>query len=135
MKRKRNGKNASLDTFIGANTVLEGTIYTDSSVCIEGRIRGGIKAKGEVLVGCGGEIEADVEADSVVVGGQIVGNIHARSRLEITATGRVTGDVEAAKITLTEGGMVDGSFKMIEVVGKEPAGVKEFPPFRSNEAT
>jgi cytoskeletal protein CcmA (bactofilin family) len=28
----------------------------------------------------------------------------------------VTGDIEATKITVAEGGMVDGSFKMMEAV-------------------
>ncbi|MGD8923929.1 MAG: polymer-forming cytoskeletal protein, partial [Syntrophobacterales bacterium] len=63
-----------------------------------------------------GKVEADIYADSVVVGGQIVGNINARSRLEITATGRVTGDIEATTITVAEGGMVDGLFKMMDDV-------------------
>ena len=117
MKRKnsknKKGKSFSLDTLIGANTVFEGTIHSDCSVCVEGNIRGRIEAKGEVVVGREGKVEADIYADSVVVGGQIIGNINARRRLEITPTGRVTGDIEATAITVAEGGMVDGMFKMM----------------------
>ncbi len=117
MKSKnKKEKSLSLDTLIGANTVFEGSIQSERSVCVEGSIRGRIEAKGEVVVGRQGKVEADIYADSVVVGGQIIGNINARSRLEITATGRVTGDIEATKITVAEGGMVDGSFKMMEAV-------------------
>jgi cytoskeletal protein CcmA (bactofilin family) len=113
MKNKK-GKSFSLDTLIGANTFFEGSIHSDCSVCVEGSIRGRVEAKGEVVVGREGKVEADVFADSVVVGGQIIGNIHALSRLEITATGRVTGDIEAATITVAEGGMVDGVFRMMD---------------------
>jgi cytoskeletal protein CcmA (bactofilin family) len=120
MKRKnsknKKGKSFSLDTLIGANTVFEGSIHSDYSVCVEGSIRGRIEAKGEVVVGRQGKVEADIYADSVVVGGQIIGNINARSRLEITTTGRVTGDIEATTITVAEGGVVDGSFKMMEAI-------------------
>jgi cytoskeletal protein CcmA (bactofilin family) len=117
MKRKdKKGKDLSLDTLIGANTVFEGSIQSDRSVCVEGSIRGRIEAQGEVVVGRQGRVEADIYADSVVVGGQIIGNINARSRLEITSTGRVTGDIEATTITVVEGGLVDGSFKMVEAV-------------------
>ena len=112
--RNRKGKSLSLDTLIGANTVFEGAIYSDCSVCVEGSIRGRIEAKGELVVGREGKVEADIYADSVVVGGQITGNVHARSRLEITPTGRVTGDIEATTITVAEGGMVDGMFKMMD---------------------
>jgi cytoskeletal protein CcmA (bactofilin family) len=114
--KNKKGQNFSLDTLIGANTVFEGSIHSDCSVCVEGSIRGRIEAKGEVVVGRQGKVEADIYADSVVVGGQIIGNINARSRLEITATGRVTGDIEATTITVAEGGMVDGLFKMMEGV-------------------
>jgi cytoskeletal protein CcmA (bactofilin family) len=114
--KNKKEKSLSLDTLIGANTVFEGSIQSERSVCVEGSIRGRIEAKGEVVVGRQGEVEADIYADSVVVGGRIIGNINARSRLEITATGRVTGDIEATKITVAEGGMVDGSFKMMEAV-------------------
>ena len=114
--KNKKEKSLSLDTLIGANTVFEGSIQSERSVCVEGSIRGRIEAKGEVVVGRQGKVEADVYADTVVVGGQIIGNINARSRLEITATGRVTGDIEATKITVAEGGMVDGSFKMMEAV-------------------
>jgi cytoskeletal protein CcmA (bactofilin family) len=114
--KNRKKKSLALDTLIGANTVFEGSIQSERSVCVEGSIRGRIEAKGEVVVGRQGKVEADIYADSVVVGGQIIGNINARSRLEITATGRVTGDIEATKITVAEGGMVDGSFKMMEAV-------------------
>lgn len=114
--KNKKEKSLSLDTLIGTNTVFEGSIQSERSVCVEGSIRGRIEAKGEVVVGRQGKVEADIYADSVVVGGQIIGNINARSRLEITATGRVTGDIEATKITVAEGGMVDGSFKMMEAV-------------------
>ncbi|MEE9120176.1 MAG: polymer-forming cytoskeletal protein [Syntrophobacteria bacterium] len=114
--KNKKEKSLSLDTLIGANTVFEGSIQSERSVCVEGSIRGRIEAKGEVVVGRQGKVEADIYADSVVVGGQIIGNINARSRLEITATGRVTGDIEATRITVAEGGMVDGSFKMMEAV-------------------
>jgi cytoskeletal protein CcmA (bactofilin family) len=117
MKRKdKKGKDLSLDTLIGANTVYEGSIQSDRSVCVEGSIRGRIEAQGEVVVGRQGRVEADIYADSVVVGGLIIGNINARSHLEITSTGRVTGDIEATTITVVEGGLVDGSFKMVEAV-------------------
>ncbi|MCG6916784.1 MAG: polymer-forming cytoskeletal protein [Deltaproteobacteria bacterium] len=117
LNKNKKGKDLSLDTLIGPNTLFEGSIQSDRSVCVEGSIRGRIEAKGEVVVGREGKVEADIYADSIVVGGQVIGNINARSRLEITATGRVTGDVEATTITVAEGGMVDGSFKMMEATG------------------
>jgi cytoskeletal protein CcmA (bactofilin family) len=96
--------------------VFEGFIHSERSLCVEGSVRGRIEAKGEVVVGREGRVEADIQADSVVVGGQIVGNVIAHRRLEITATGRVTGDIEARSMSIAEGGVLDGFCKMLERV-------------------
>jgi cytoskeletal protein CcmA (bactofilin family) len=114
--RKERAGNLSLDTFIGANTVFEGCIHSERSLCVDGSVRGRIEAKGEVVVGREGKVEADIQADSVVVGGQIVGNVTAHRRLEITSTGRVTGDIEAHSMSIAEGGVLDGFCKMLERV-------------------
>jgi len=84
MKRKTNSESSKLDTLIGPNTTLEGSVKTEGSITVEGQIRGKVEAQGEVLVGGSGKIEADIFADSVMVGGEIVGEIVARRRLEIT---------------------------------------------------
>jgi cytoskeletal protein CcmA (bactofilin family) len=114
--RKEKSNNLSLDTLIGTNTVFEGCISTEHSLCVEGSVRGRIEAKGEVVVGREGRIEADIQADSIVVGGEIIGNVVAFRRIEITSTGRVTGDIEAQSMTIAEGGVLDGFCKMLERV-------------------
>jgi cytoskeletal protein CcmA (bactofilin family) len=113
MKLMRKSASVPLDTLIGAKTIFEGCIYSERSVCIEGSVRGRIEAKGEVVVGRQGKVEADIQADSVVVGGHIIGNILVHRSLEITATGRVTGDIVAATIAVAEGGTLDGFCKML----------------------
>ncbi|UCG11717.1 MAG: polymer-forming cytoskeletal protein [Deltaproteobacteria bacterium] len=112
MKRNRNTTNYSLDTFIGSDTIFDGRISSAGSVCVEGSLRGEIEAKGEVVVGYGGKVEADIDANSVTVGGQVVGNIVAHTRFELSATGRVTGDVETTTTSIAEGGLLDGFCRM-----------------------
>ena len=119
MNPKRNGKNSSMDTFIGADTVFEGSIQTDRSMTVEGRVQGRIEAKGGVVVGREGKVDADVCANLVVVGGQINGNVDAHSLVEITATGRVTGNIASPTVTIAEGGKVDGLLKMEQQVAPE----------------
>jgi cytoskeletal protein CcmA (bactofilin family) len=138
MKRKTSSESSKLDTLIGPNTTLEGSIKTEGSLTVEGQIRGKVEAKGEVLVGGAGKVEADIFADAVMVAGEIVGEIVARRRLEITNTGSVIGDVRAASITVKEGGKVDGSFKMkvdssVRRIGETPE--LQVVPFEVEEAS
>jgi cytoskeletal protein CcmA (bactofilin family) len=113
MRQKGNGKSLKLDTVIGPDTSLQGSIHTKGGITVEGRILGEVEAKGEVVVGSAGRVEANIFADAIVAGGEIDGNIVARRRLEITETGRVTGEIRAGAITVKEGGKVDGCFRMI----------------------
>lgn len=130
--RKERAGNLSLDTLIGANTLFEGCIYSERSLCVEGRVRGRIETKGEVVVGREGKVEADIRADSVVVGGQIVGSVIAHRRLEITSTGRVTGDIEAQSMSIAEGGVLEGSCKMLERVETPYLQLEQKPPVDEN---
>lgn len=130
--RKERAGNLSLDTLIGANTVFEGFIHSERSLCVEGKVRGRIETKGEVVVGLEGKVEADIQADSVVVGGQIVGNVVAHRRLEITSTGRVTGDIEARSMSIAEGGVLDGSCKMMEMVETPYRQLEQKPAIEGN---
>ena len=111
-RREKKIKNFSMDTLVGPNTTVEGTITSECSLRVEGTIKGRIEAKGDVAVGSPGSVTADIHAETVIVSGQVTGNIHARSKLEITKTGRVTGDIEAAAISVAEGGLVDGTCRM-----------------------
>jgi len=130
--RKERAGNLSLDTLIGVNTVCEGFIHSERSLCVEGSVRGRIEVKGEVVVGREGKIEADIQADSVVVGGQIVGNVTAHQRLEITSTGRVTGDIEARSMSIAEGGVLDGFCKMLERVETPYRQLEDKPAVEGN---
>ncbi len=130
--RKEKSDNLSLDTLIGANTVFEGCISTEHSLCVEGNVRGRIEAKGEVVVGREGKIEADIQAESIVVGGQIIGNVVAFRRIEITSTGRVTGDIEAQSMTIAEGGVLDGFCKMLERVEAPYRQIEQKPATEEN---
>jgi cytoskeletal protein CcmA (bactofilin family) len=87
---------------------------SEGSVRIEGSLIGKMEAKGKVIVGNHGNVQADIRADSVVAAGHIVGNVNAHSRLEIAATGRVIGDVETPAICFDRGGELDGFCRMVQ---------------------
>ena len=127
MKRRHRGEESKLDTYIGANTMLEGRIHTELSVSVEGRFSGTIEAKGEVSVGSRGNIEGDIIAGGVYLAGHVVGTVTAHRLLQITATGGITGNVVAKKIMIAEGGVLDGTCRMTEVVEAQPNLVELLP--------
>jgi cytoskeletal protein CcmA (bactofilin family) len=102
-----------LDTLIGNGTILEGTLTSRESICIEGTVRGKILCEGSVIVGPKGRVDADVYAETVLVGGEVNGNIVSKSKLEITTSGKLRGDIKTGSLIVAEGVLFEGKCQMI----------------------
>jgi len=102
-----------LDTLIGNGTILEGTLTSRESICIEGTVRGKILCEGSVIVGPKGRVDADVYAETVLVGGEVNGNIVSKSKLEITTSGKLRGDIKTGSLIVAEGVLFEGKCQML----------------------
>ena len=121
MKNKtRLGK---LDTYIGEQTLFEGSLTSKNNLCIYGSVRGRIESAGRVVIGQSGEIEADIVADDVMVNGKVKGDVTARGILEMSSTGIIQGDVKTARLIMEDGGKFEGHCEMLSGE-KPPAGKK-----------
>jgi cytoskeletal protein CcmA (bactofilin family) len=102
----------NLDTIIGSKTIFEGVLLSNESVCIEGTVKGKVECKGNIVVGKGGKVKADIIAENAFIGGQVNGNIKVKKKLEITSSGKVKGDIETASLIIGEGVVFEGSCHM-----------------------
>jgi cytoskeletal protein CcmA (bactofilin family) len=101
-----------IETLIGASASFTGHLQTEGGLRIDGMCEGVIEAKGNVVVGVGGKVLADIKAENVSVSGAVKGNITAAGRLEILSTGRVWGDIAVASFLIDEGGFFRGKSTM-----------------------
>jgi len=122
----------NLDTIIGSKTVFEGVLLSNESVCIEGTVKGKIECKGNIVVGKGGKVKADIIAENAFIGGQVNGNIKVKKKLEITSSGKVKGDIETASLIIGEGVVFEGSCHM---TGGVKSAVSPAPAESQNTAT
>jgi len=100
-----------IETVIGPNTNLRGDIRSDGGVRIDGIFEGTLQTGGNLIVGEGAKIIADISAYNISVAGAIKGNINA-NRVEILSTGRVWGNITVTSFLLDEGGFVRGEIVM-----------------------
>lgn len=124
-----------VDTIIGCKTIFEGTILSNEGICIEGTVKGRIECKGNVVVGRGGKITADIIADNAFIAGQVDGNIKVKNRLEITTSGKLTGNIETSSLFIGDGVFFEGSCHMTGTrphVGGSPGDVKD--PLKDSSA-
>lgn len=99
-------------SIIARDLAVLGDLETDGTVKIEGRVRGTVRAAGQVLISAGAVIEGDVYTKEAVVAGEVRGAIRAGERVELQATAVIVGDIHTQRIAILEGARVTGEIKM-----------------------
>ncbi|MGA2091595.1 MAG: polymer-forming cytoskeletal protein, partial [Endomicrobiales bacterium] len=110
--KKKESDFGVLETIIGRDTVLHGTIRTKNSVRIDGKLEGGISEANGLVVGDKGLVVGDVNARLVIVGGKVTGNITAIHSLEILPKAQVFGDLHTGVLSIGEGATFEGNCVM-----------------------
>jgi cytoskeletal protein CcmA (bactofilin family) len=100
-----------LESFVGSNSHFRGDIKTKGTLRIDGSLEGNVDADWLIL-GEKASIKGDVTVRGFVVGGRVEGTITAREILEIKAKGHVIGDISTVKLTVVEGGILQGNSMM-----------------------
>lgn len=100
-----------IETVIGPNCRLTGTLQSDGGIRIEGIFEGNLQATGNLVVAESARVVAEIQAYNVIVSGQVKGNITA-NKVEITETGKVWGDLNVNSMLLHEGAYLRGNTNM-----------------------
>jgi len=120
-KKEEVGKVGKVDTLIGQNAEIKGTISTKGTLRVDGIVDGGVANAEAVIVGEGGKVKGDINAQTVVVGGRILGNIIASASIEMLPQSEVKGDISAPQLYIAEGAIFEGNC----VMSKRPEKISE----------
>ncbi|MBW1766557.1 MAG: polymer-forming cytoskeletal protein [Deltaproteobacteria bacterium] len=107
-------KKEQVVTFLGKGTEFEGKLTFDGTIRIDGHFKGEISSDGNLIVGEGGMVEANMHVAYIVISGEVHGNIIADQKVEIRAPGRVFGDIQAPTVVIDEGVIFEGKTKMYQ---------------------
>ncbi len=113
------------NTVLAAKSSLDGRLE-GVNITLEGRFRGDLKATGVVRMTEGSDVDAKVEASQVEIGGKFRGDVKAEI-LRLLGPGRASGIFRARKLSVEEGGQLDGEFEIGEPqspLKREPAGTR-----------
>lgn len=97
-----------VDTLIGHNTTLEGTIRAEGTVRVNGNVTGDLVINGNVIIGDSSTINGNIKAENAHVAGTVNGNITAAGQLHMTSTAKLIGDVDVKNIIIDEGAVFKG---------------------------
>ena len=109
-----NKPQAAPTSLLSRGVSIEGDIQGAENAQIEGHLKGSIRLDGDIIIGSGAVVEADVEANNIIIKGMVIGNVTAREHLEIQSTGKMTGDITARSIDFKDGSSFEGRSQMIK---------------------
>jgi cytoskeletal protein CcmA (bactofilin family) len=121
-------RNLQIDTVLGPNAHFRGDIQADGGARIEGVFEGTIDITGNLIVGEGSKVIADISAHNISISGAVKGDIDG-NKVEILENGRVWGNLTVNSLLLNEGAYLRGKTTMQGDV--EPPMIE--PPKESKE--
>ncbi|RAP30783.1 cell shape determination protein CcmA [Candidatus Marinamargulisbacteria bacterium SCGC AG-414-C22] len=118
MKKNKKYNSEIVNTVIGEDSSIKGTVHTQQSIRVEGTFEGEINSQGEVYIGVNSHVKATVFGRHVIVAGEVVGDIEAIKSLQITKTGKVYGNISGDQLMIEEGGIYKGKVNMDVISSK-----------------
>lgn len=107
-------------SIIASETFFQGTIRTNGSLIVDGKVEGNIYDSNHVVIGDQGQIQGDIVSETVIVGGKVIGNIQAAKMVQILTKGQVLGDIRTKSLHIEDGAVFDGTCTMnVEASGQE----------------
>ena len=125
MKLMKDSGNAV--NLIGKGTEIEGTLRTDSSIVVHGKIKGDIICKNTITIGSDGYIEGNVEAQNAIVGGTVSGTLKVSGKIVLESNSALHGELKTSKLVIDEGAIFDGKSLMDSSGSKNKKIEKEIP--------
>lgn len=105
------GKGLGIETVVGPNSHFRGDIQSDGGARIEGVFEGTIDVTGNLIIGEGAKVIADISAHNISISGGVKGDIEA-NKVEILENGRVWGNLTVNSLLLNEGAYLRGKTTM-----------------------
>jgi cytoskeletal protein CcmA (bactofilin family) len=101
-----------MDTIIGKDTVITGTLDVKGALRIDGQVKGKVICSDCVTVGATGQVEADIEAQTSIIAGHVIGNVACSEKIELQAKCEMDGDLKTKSLCIEQGAVFCGACNM-----------------------
>ncbi len=105
-------RSGDLNTIIGKGSVIEGNIKVQSSMRVDGRVKGQVMASDSIVIGKEGEIEGELRVKNIIIGGRVKGKIFASGKVVLEARSVFQGELKTSKLVIDDGAVFDGTCSM-----------------------
>jgi cytoskeletal protein CcmA (bactofilin family) len=109
-------------------TTVEGTIYSESDIRVDGVIKGNLTCKAKVIIGPTGFIDGEVKCENAMIEGKLSGKLRVTDLLSVKETAEIIGDVVTGKLLVQPGAIFNVTCNMKDITdnnGHSKQGKKE----------
>jgi cytoskeletal protein CcmA (bactofilin family) len=124
----RDIKEGTLSGFVGNGTSVTGEATFKAMLRVDGHLSGRVSSgSGTLIVGANGKVDANIEVAVAVIHGTINGDIIATQRLELGRAAKVNGNIQTPSLVIEQGGIFEGSCKMLQLSAAVDKNKKDQP--------
>lgn len=98
-----------METLIGKDTIVKGTINSKGAIRIDGQFEGDISTTGNIMVGDDAIITAQVTALNAIIAGTVYGNVDISDKLELLPSAKMYGDIKVGVLMISAGATFKGA--------------------------
>ena len=108
-------KDGTLSGFVGNGTNVTGEANFKAMLRVDGKFSGRVKSSsGTLIVGAGGQVDANIEVAVCTIQGSVNGDIIATQRIELGRAAKLSGNIQTPSLIIEQGAIFEGTSKMIE---------------------
>ncbi len=112
IKKNNNESDGLMNTIIGKDTIINGTLDIKGALRVDGTVKGKIICSDCVTVGSTGIVEAEIEAESAIIAGKMHGNVVTSETIELQAKCEMEGDLRTKSLVIEQGAVFCGACNM-----------------------
>lgn len=117
MAQKRNSTSVEDVSILSSGVKIEGKLYSEGNVRIDGKMIGDVIVNGNLTLGEGSELNGKVKAQNIAVSGKMEGVVTSTEKLILESKAVLKGDISAKILVIEEGAKFDGK-SMMETTAK-----------------
>ncbi len=106
------GTGGNLNTIIGKGSSFEGTLKVQSTLRVDGRIKGNVTTSDSLVIGKDGSIDGEITVRNAIVGGKLKGKLVASGKVVLEANSVFNGELKTTKLVIDEGAVFEGNCSM-----------------------
>jgi cytoskeletal protein CcmA (bactofilin family) len=127
-------KEGNLSGYVGHGTVIKGETSFKGMMRIDGFVGGKLTSDGgTIVVGDGGQVDADLDVAVATIRGIVNGDIIASQRVELGRTAKVRGNIHTASLAIDQGAFFEGACRMGPIVRQAETVKNDSRPAKKSE--